>query len=85
MVAATLTDLKALGPVGNMFKGTLMSALQKKLGDIPGDSGDKDVIRFDPARLLADRGLAVQIAALEIRCSPGRLTVKLSGSIDHAA
>jgi len=84
VVAAALADLKALGPVGNMFKGTLMSALQKKLGDIPGVSGDKDTLRFDVSRLFADRGLAVQIAALEIRCSPGKLTVKLSGSIDHA-
>ena len=84
VVLATLAKLKALGPVGNMFKGTLMSALQKILGDIPGVSGDKDTIRFDVSRLLADRGLAVQLAALEIRCSPGRGTVKLSGSIDHA-
>ena len=84
VVAAALADLKALGPVGNMFKGTLMSALQKKLVDIPGVSGDKDTIRFDAARLLADRGLAVQVAALDIRFAPGRLMVKLSGSIDHA-
>jgi len=84
VVAAALADLKALGPVGNMFKGTLTSALQKNLGDIPGVSGDKDTIRFDAARLLADRGFSVQLAALDIRCAPGRLTLKLSGSIDCA-
>lgn len=84
VVIATLADLKALGPVGNMFKGMLTSALQMKLGDIPGVSGDKDAIRFDLARLLADRGLAAEFAVLEIRCAPGRCTVKLSGSIDRA-
>jgi hypothetical protein len=84
VVLAALADLKALGPVGNMFKGTLTSALQKKLGDIPGVSGDKDTIRIDAARLLAERGLAVQVATLEIHCAPGRLTLKLSGSIDCA-
>ena len=84
VVAATLADLKALGPVGNMFKGMLMSTLQTKLGDIPGISGDKDVIRFDLARLLADRGFAAKFAVIEIRCAPGRCMVKLSGSIDHA-
>ena len=83
-VLVTLSDLKALGPVGNMFKGLLMSELQKKLCDIPGISGDKDAIKFDLHRLLADRGLAVQLAALDISCRPGRLTVKLSGSIDCA-
>jgi len=84
VIEVALADLKALGPVGNMFKGTLMSALQEKLGDIPGVSGDKDVVRFDVVRLLADRGLAVQLAALDIQCSAGRCAVKLSGSIDRA-
>ena len=84
VVLATLADLNALGPVGNMFKGMLMSALQKNLGDIPGISGDKDAIRFDLPRLLAARGFAAKLGTLEIRCSPGRCTVKLSGSIDHA-
>jgi hypothetical protein len=84
VVAAALVDLKALGPVGNMFKGMLMSTLHTKLGDIPGISGDKEVIRFDLARLLADRGFAAKLAVIEIRCEPGRCTVKLSGSIDHA-
>ena len=84
VVVATLAQLKALGPVGNMFKGTLMSVLQKNLVDIPGVSGDKDSIRFDVARLLADRGFAVKLAALDIRCSAGRGTLKFSGSIDHA-
>ena len=84
VVAAALADLKALGPVGNMFKGTLTSALQKKLVDIPGVSGDKDTIRFDLARLLADRGFAAKLGALEISCAPGRLTVRFSGSLDCA-
>ena len=84
VVAAALADLKALGPVGNMFKGTLMSVLQKNLYGISGISGDKDTIRFDVSRLLADRGFVAEVGTLEIRCSPGRLTVKLSGSIEHA-
>ncbi len=84
VVLATLADLKALGPVGNMFKGVLMSMLQKHLGEIPGITGDDDAIKFDLAVLLADRGFAAKLGTLEIRCAPGRLTLKLSGSIDHA-
>ena len=84
VILAALTELQALGPVGNMFKGMLMSALQTKLGDIPGISGDEDAIRIDLAQVLADRGLAAKLGTLEICCSPGRCTLKLSGSIDHA-
>jgi hypothetical protein len=80
VVLATLTKLKALGPVGAMFKGVLMSALQKKLADIPGICGQDDAIKFDLAVLLARRGVAVTLSTLEIRCAPGALAVKLSGS-----
>jgi hypothetical protein len=84
VVLATLADLKALGPVGNMFKGMLMSMLQKHIGEIPGISGDDDAIRLDLAILLADRGFAAKLGTLDIRCTPGRLTLKLSGEIDHS-
>ena len=84
VVLATLADLNALGPVGNMFKGMLMSMLQKNLGEIPGISGDDEAIRLDLAILLADRGFAAKLGTLEINCAPGRLTLKLSGSIEHA-
>ena len=84
VVLATLAEIRALGPVGNMFKGMLMTTLQKNLGDIPGISGDEDAIKFDLAQLLAGRGFAAKLGTLDISCSPGRLTVKLSGSIDHA-
>ena len=84
VVLATIADIKALGPVGNLFKGMLMSTLQTKLGDIPGISGDDDAIKCDLAMLLSDRGFAAKLGALEIGCAPGRLTVKLSGSLDHA-
>lgn len=85
VVGAAIAELKALGPVGNMFKGVLMSGLQKNLGDIPGVSGDKDSIRFDVSQLLADRGFDAKFDSLEMSCNPGRLAVKLSGSIDHTA
>jgi hypothetical protein len=85
VVLATLVDLKALGPVGNMFKGVLMSMVQKKLDDIPGVSGDDDAIRIDLAVVLADRGLAAKLGTLDIRCAPGRGTLKLSGTLDCAS
>ena len=84
VVLAAISELKVLGAVGNVFKGALMSALQKHLDDIPGVSGDKDAIRFDLVRVLNARGFAARFAALEIDCSSGKLTVKLSGSIDQA-
>ena len=84
VVLATLADLKALGPVGNMFKGALMSMLQKNLGDIPGISSDGDAIKFDLEILLADHGITAKLGTLDIRCAPGRLTLKLSGEVDCA-
>jgi hypothetical protein len=83
-VIATLTEFKALGPVGNMFKGLVVSTLHEKLADIPGISGDGDAIKFDLPPLLADRGLVAKIDSLDIRCAPGRLAINLSGSLEQA-
>ena len=84
VVLATLTELKALGPVGDMFKGMIMSAVQKKLGDIPGISSDEDALRFDIETLLAGLGLTAKLGTLAIHFAPGRLTLQLSGSLDCA-
>ena len=84
MVMATLAEVKALGPVGNMFKGTLMGMLQKKLADVPGVSGDEDAIKVDLADLLASRGITASVGELVISCAPGRLTLKLSGELGCA-
>jgi hypothetical protein len=84
VVLATLADLKALGPVGGMFKGMIMSSVQKKLGDMPGVSGDDDAIRFDLTEFLAGRGVAATFQTLAISFAPGRLTLKLSGQLDCA-
>jgi len=82
IVVMGIARVKALGPVGNMFKGMLMSTLQKKLGDTPGVSSDADTIRIDPQRLLASRGVGLTLDTLAITFAPGRLTAKLAGSLD---
>ncbi|MCP4377055.1 MAG: hypothetical protein GY794_12860 [bacterium] len=83
-VIATLAELKALGPVGNMFKGLAVSMLQEKLADIPGISGDGETIKFDLPQLLAQRGLEARIDSLDISFAAGRLAVSLSGSLEQA-
>jgi len=84
MVLATLTELKALGPVGGMLKGVLMTKLQEKVADIPGVSSDEDAIRIDIEKVLAARGVTSKLRTLEIQFAEGRLTLKLSGSLDCA-
>jgi len=84
VVTASLDRLKALGPFGGMLKGRIISALLEKLGDLPGISGEKDAIRCDIRQLLAARKFDAQFETLEILPQTGRLTLKLSGSIDAA-
>ena len=81
-VLARLARLKALGPVGNMFKGMILSAVRKKLGDVPGVDSDEDAIRIDPQVLLAAKGVAAQFETLAISSRQGGLTLKLSGRLD---
>jgi len=83
-VIATLEKLKALGPFGGMFKGAIVSALLKKLGDLPGISGGKDAVRCDVRQLLKAKGLDVQFDALDIIQRAGKLTLKMSGSVNAA-
>ncbi len=84
IVVATLTELKALGPVGGMLKGVLMTKLQEKVSDVPGVSSDEDTIRIDIAELMATKGIAMKIETLEIGFAAGKCMLKLSGSMDCA-
>jgi len=83
-VIATLEKLDALGPFGGMFKGAIVSALLKKLGDLPGISGEKNAVRCDIRQLLAARGLDARFETLDITQQTGKLTLRMSGSIDAA-
>ena len=85
VVRLELANLEAVGPLGNMLKGILVSLLRRSLPELPGIDGDSSEIRCDLRKLLESKGIACEFEALKVQTHSGKLVLELSGSVDMAA
>ena len=81
IVTAHLSELEAMGGLGNQFKGSLVKMVTNNLPEIVGLSNLEEGIQFNIEEYLKDKDLVADIDHLQISMNSGSLDIDLSGNV----